>query len=84
MNQVSRHEMGVGKNLSCRHAATRAMAERETSSTNGRATGPFGCRVPDDISAAFRRCFATECCSSRERFLEEEEEKLLSAGEHFG
>lgn len=66
----------MGKNLNCRHPATKIMAEREASLTKGRATCLFGCRVPDPISAAFRRCFATEYCSSREHFLEQEEEQV--------
>lgn len=69
-------EMGVGKNPNCRHPATKIMAEREPSLTKGRATCLFGCRVPDHISAPFGRCFATEYCSSREHFLEQEEEQV--------
>lgn len=33
-------EMGVGKNLNCRHPATKIMAEREASLTKGRAHLP--------------------------------------------
>lgn len=77
-------EMGVGKNLHCRHPATKVMAEREATLTKGGTTCLSGCRVPDITSAAFERCFDRDYCSSRAHFLEQEEEKLLSTGEHFG
>lgn len=57
-------EMGVGKNLNCRHPAARVIAVIKACVTKGRTTCLFGYRVPHHISSAFR-CFCTEHCNDR-------------------